>query len=386
MLEHYSMNQFLKTLARCEVGSIVVTTPDGAICSIGGAKAGPAAKMHIHDWRTVRSFALKGDIGLAEAYRDSWWSSDDLTALMQFGLENGAALEGYLYGNLLARMATRFFYYFSRNTLRGSKRNIHAHYDLGNEFYALWLDESMTYSSALFRTQHDSLQHAQYNKYDRMLDQLNSKSGRLLEIGCGWGGMAERALTKGDYDYKGITLSPAQQAYAKQRVDAHATIALEDYRHQQGSYDHIVSIEMFEAVGEDYWATYFEKIKSLLASKGKAIIQTITIDDVHFDRYRSGGDMIRSFIFPGGMLPSPSRFEQEAAKADLRVTDSFAFGQDYAQTLRQWLTNFEDALPQVRALGFDDGFIRIWRFYLAACIASFSVSRTDVMQLELQHA
>lgn len=386
MLAQKTTEQFLKTLEHVIHGSIEVHLPNGNRYHFTGPKEGASAQLMIHDWRTISHFAAKGDIGLAEAYRDGWWDTPDIEALMQFGLMNDGALEGYLYGSMLGRLAARFMYFFTRNSLKGSRRNIHAHYDLGNDFYALWLDETMTYSSALYAQDGEPLAAAQRRKYDRMLERLSGVSGRMLEIGCGWGGMAEQAMQRGDYDYKGITLSSEQQAFAGRRIAGAGQIALEDYRHQQGRYDHIVSIEMFEAVGEQYWPTYFGKIKELLAQKGRALVQTITISDHYFDRYRSGGDMIRSFIFPGGMLPSPSRFHQEAGKAELRVTDSFAFGQDYARTLREWLRNFDAKLPQVRAQGFDEPFIRIWRFYLAACIASFSVGRTNVMQMELQHA
>jgi cyclopropane-fatty-acyl-phospholipid synthase len=386
MLKQVATTRFLETLEHARYGSMTVSTPDGKTRSVVAAEEGAHATMHIRDWRTIGSFAAKGDIGLAEAYRDGWWDSDDLTALMQFGLQNEQALQGYLYGSALSRLAARFLYLFSRNTLKGSRRNIHAHYDLGNEFYKLWLDESMTYSAALFDGEEESLTPAQHRKYDRMIDRLGANSGRLLEIGCGWGGLAERAIRKGDFDIKGITLSDEQHAFAQTRLGDQATIALEDYRHQEGKYEHIISIEMFEAVGEQYWSTYFEKVKALLHDKGKAVVQTITIGEPYFERYRKGGDMIRSFIFPGGMLPSPRRFNQEAERAGLKTTDQFAFGEDYAQTLLHWLHNFEAKLPEVRALGFDERFIRIWRFYLAACAASFKVGRTDVMQMELQHA
>ncbi len=382
----YVGKAFLKTLERAEFGRIVVSTPEQQHYVIEGKQAGAQAQMHIHDWRAIIAFAARGDIGLAEAYREGWWDSEDLVALMEFGLHNEQALDGYLYGNLFSRLATRFFYLFTRNTLKGSRRNIHAHYDLGNDFYALWLDDSMTYSSAIFSKKTEGLTRAQHRKYDRMLERLGSESGRMLEIGCGWGGLAERAMQQGDYDFKGITLSSAQHAYASARNAGTAQIALEDYRHQQGRYDHILSIEMFEAVGEQFWPTYFGKLSALLNQKGKAVIQTITIGEPYFERYRKGGDMIRSFIFPGGMLPSPTRFQQEAQRAGLRVSDQYAFGADYAQTLKHWLSNFDAKLPQVRALGFDEPFIRLWRLYLAACAASFTVGRTDVMQMELEHA
>ena len=206
-----------------------------------------------------------------------------------------------------------------------------------------------------------------------------------MEIGCGWGGFAERALAAGDFDLTGVTLSEQQHEFATQRLGNKADIRLEDYRHQNGKFDHIVSIEMFEAVGERYWATYFEKVKNMLSQNGKAMIQTITMNEKDFPRYRQGGDFIRSYIFPGGMLPSPSRFKEEAAKAGLRIADQYHFGLDYARTLQIWLDQFDAKIPEIKALGYDDGFIRLWRFYLAACAAGFRTGRTDVMQVELQH-
>ena len=344
--------------------------------------------MIVHDWRTFTAFATKGDTGLAEAYRDGWWESDDIGAVFLFGMENESYLKPVFHGAFFSNVAMNLFYILQQNTLRGSKRNIEAHYDLGNDFYRLWLDPSMTYSSALYLNENDDLQTAQDNKYDRILDRLESTKGDLLEVGCGWGGFAERAADRNDrhYDLKGITLSNQQHDYAQQRLGDKANIVLEDYRHQKGKYDSIVSIEMFEAVGEKFWPTYFEKMQSLLSSKGQAVIQTITINDEHFERYRKGGDMIRNFIFPGGMLPSPEKFKHHAEKANLRVVDEFAFGQDYSATTREWLTRFDACKEQVLSLGYDEKFIRIWRFYLAVCYAAFKVQRINVMHMELRHA
>jgi cyclopropane-fatty-acyl-phospholipid synthase len=344
----------------------------------------PSLELDIHDWRLVGAMMRHGDIALAEAYRDGWWDSPDPTQLFLFGLQNQSALDNYICGNAFGKLVSRIAYFFTRNTERGSKKNIHAHYDLGNDFYALWLDPSMTYSAALFAGESEPLQHAQTRKYDRMIDRLNS-SGSLLEIGCGWGGFAERALQKGDYAIKGLTISEAQHQFAARRVGNNAHIALEDYRHQTGLYDQIVSIEMFEAVGEKFWPVYFAKLKSLLAANGKIMVQSITIAEDSFARYRASGDAIRTFIFPGGMLPSPARFHEESVKAGLQVTDEFAFGQDYALTLSHWLRNFDARINDVKAMGFDEKFIRMWRFYLTCCIASFRHGRTNVMQWGLQH-
>jgi cyclopropane-fatty-acyl-phospholipid synthase len=384
MLDKQITHRFLDTLSRIEHGAITVTTPDGKVYAYAGAQPGVNADIIVHDWRAIPALAASGDIGFAEGYRDSWWSSSDLTNLFYLGLQNEAYLNRYIYGGVLARIASKLTYIFTQNTIRGSRKNIHAHYDLGNDFYKLWLDPTMTYSSALFKSEGEDLTLAQHRKYDRILERLGN-SGNILEIGCGWGGFAERALESKDYAIKGLTISGAQHAYASERLKNKAHIALEDYRIQTGKFDAIVSIEMFEAVGEKYWPVYFGKLKSLLANGGKALIQTITIQDDYFDAYRKGGDAIRTFIFPGGMLPSPTRFEEESRKAGLRLTNHFAFGQNYAHTLERWLDQFEARLDDVRALGFDDKFIRMWRFYLTSCIASFRIGRTDVVQMELQH-
>lgn len=385
MFNQQITSRFLATLDRIEYGAIRVTTPDGRVHAFKGPLAGAEAELVIHDWRFVGAMIRQGDIALAEAYRDGWWDSADIAQLFLFGLQNQSSLDGYIYGSAFGRLASRIAYLFTRNTLGGSKKNIHAHYDLGNDFYALWLDKTMTYSSAIFGEKTENLVDAQYRKYDRIIERLHT-SGNLLEIGCGWGGFAEHALQKGDYRIKGLTISEAQHRFASKRVGSDAVIALEDYRSQNGRYDQIVSIEMFEAVGEKFWPVYFSKLKSLLNDRGKAMVQSITIGDSFFDRYRASGDAIRTFVFPGGMLPSPARFREESVKAGLRVTDEFAFGQDYALTLQRWLQNFDVKKKEVMALGFDERFIRMWRFYLACCIAAFRHGRTDVMQWELQHA
>lgn len=385
MSNNYITNRFLSAFDNIEYGIITITTPEGKTRTFSGSKPGAAAILYIHDWRVIGMISCHGDVALAEAYRDGLWDSPDPTELFLFGLQNQSVLDRYIYGSIFGRIASRMAYLFTRNSIRGSRRNIHAHYDLGNDFYALWLDSSMTYSSAIFDNDKEDLQGAQIRKYDRMINRLRA-SGSLLEIGCGWGGLAERALQKGDYGIKGLTISKAQHEYASNRLGKDAVIALEDYRHQDGLYDQIVSIEMFEAVGEKFWPVYFSKLKSLLADKGKAMIQTITISDSAFERYRLGGDAIRTFIFPGGMLPSPSRFRQESTSAGFHVANEFSFGQDYALTLTHWLKNFDARESDVRALGFDEKFIRMWRFYLTSCIAGFRHGRVDVMQWELQHA
>lgn len=385
MLERQFETRLLTMLGTIRHGSLALTLPDGRSHAFEGPEPGPAAAATIQDWRALPAIAARGDIGLTEAYRDGWIETPDLTALLTFGLANEGALDRVLHGHPFQSLLVRALYLLNRNTRAGSRRNISAHYDLGNDFYRLWLDETMTYSSALFAPG-DDLVAAQGRKYDRILEGLGGGSGRLLEIGCGWGGFAERALSRGDFAAKGLTLSHEQAAYARARLGGAAEIALQDYRDETGRYDHVVSIEMFEAVGERFWPRYFGKLGAVLSDRGRAMVQTITVADRHFARYRSGGDMIRSFIFPGGMLPSPSRFAAEAARGGLRIEDSFAFGPDYARTLRDWLDRFETLLTEVRALGFDERFVRVWRFYLAACIAAFETGRCDVYQYRLAHA
>lgn len=386
MLAKKITNHFLSSLDRLEYGSFELITPDGKNYSFQGKNPGVTGKLQLHTWSVLSNMAAKGDIGLAEDYRAGLWETGNLEDLLTLGLQNEQVISQYVFGNLLSKIKSRLAYLMRMNTLKGSKKNIHAHYDLGNAFYQLWLDPTMTYSSALFNTPQESLEQGQWNKYDRILDILGPEKGDILEIGCGWGGFAERAVSRGHTSVKGITLSEEQHAYARKRLAGQADIVIEDYRHQKGLFDYIVSIEMFEAVGEKYWPVYFKKVASLLKKEGKAVIQTITIHDQLFEQYRQGGDAIRSFIFPGGMLPSPSRFKEEAAKAGLKATNQFDFGLDYALTLQRWLKTFDEKKSEIIAMGFDEGFIRLWRFYLASCIAGFRTGRANVMQIELSHA
>jgi cyclopropane-fatty-acyl-phospholipid synthase len=385
MFTQLATDKLLRSLSQLDAGRLMFTTPDGRTRSFEGRNQGPIASIKLNDWSVVSNMLRKGDIGFADDYRQGKWDTDDLIALTTLGLANKPALDRFVAGHSLSRFFSMLSYLLKLNTLNGSKKNIHAHYDLGNAFYKLWLDPSMTYSAAIYNDADNSLEQAQLNKYDRILDELDTDSGSLIEVGCGWGGFAERAQQRGDFDIRGITLSEEQHAFAQQRLGNSADIVLEDYRHQQGKFQNIVSIEMFEAVGERYWQTYFEKLKSMLQQKGKAVVQTITINEADFPRYRRGGDFIRSFIFPGGMLPTPTRFKQEAEKAGLQVENQFMFGYDYAKTLGVWLDNFDAEIDKVKALGFDEPFIRLWRFYLAACISGFNTDRTNVMQVTLSH-
>jgi cyclopropane-fatty-acyl-phospholipid synthase len=380
-------DQFFAALERTRFGELHVTAPGGFARTFRGPEAGPVASFHVHDWNTLLMLASRGDIGLGEAYIDGLWDTDNLDVLFQFFLKNLDDLERFAHGNALNRLWFNLInYVIRRNSPKGSQSNIRAHYDVGNQFYSLWLDRTMTYSSAIFPSNDNtSLEQAQARKYGRILEKLGSDTGRVLEVGCGWGGFAEAASREGR-QVTGITVSPAQHAYATKRLDGKAEIRLQDYRHTEGKFDAIVSIEMFEAVGERYWPTYLSTLKQRLAEGGKAMIQTITIDDAVFAGYRTRSDFIRHYTFPGGMLPSVQRFREEAQKVGFDCRDVYRFGQDYARTLREWMLRFDAAEPEIRQMGYDEAFLRSWRFYMAMCAAAFDVGRTDVVQVELSHA
>lgn len=388
MIAKYLAERLYKQLDKLHYGTIILTTPDGRTREFtSNDPSGLKAHITLHHWSVIPNLLMKGDVGFAEDYRDNKWETDNLLALLTIALKNRAPFDNFVLGKKLFRLIGNLGYFTRRNSLKGSRRNIEEHYDLGNKFYSLWLDQTMTYSSALYDGWDQPLNSAQTNKYDRIINRLGRHDGKLLEIGCGWGGFMEHAMTRGDYHIKGLTLSPSQRNYALDRLPAsrNSQIALTDYRHEDGRYDNIVSIEMLEAVGEKYWPTYFSKLARLLNRNGRAIIQTITINEMDFDRYRKGSDFIRTYIFPGGMLPSTSRFVLEAQKAGLSVERPFHFAPHYARTLEQWLTNFERCRPSLNSLGFDEPFIRLWRFYLAACSAGFATGRTDVIQATLKH-
>ena len=370
-------------LKRLRGGPLEIRLPDGS-CTAFGEGEHPVV-MQVHDEAVFGRVLARGDIGLAEAYLDGHWDAPDLPALLTLLARNREALSAAIYGSWPSLLAARLRHALNRNSRAGSRRNIMAHYDLGNEFYSLWLDPSMSYSSALYRPDDDgSLPAAQHAKYQRILDRLQAGPGeRVLEIGCGWGGFAELAVRQG-LQVTGLTLSPAQLAWARARVPQ-AELLLQDYRDTQAQFDHIVSIEMFEAVGERWWPSYFSTVARTLRPGGRAVVQSITIRDDLFARYRRGTDFIQQYIFPGGMLPSRQAFRAAAARQGLQVTDEFGFGPDYARTLAVWRETFELQWPRIAALGFDETFRRLWRFYLAYCEAGFRAGSIDVVQFELSH-
>jgi cyclopropane-fatty-acyl-phospholipid synthase len=376
-------------LRRLQHGTLDVQLPDGGALHFG-AGSGPRAAVRLHNWNVCAAALKAGDIGVAESWIAGDWRTPDLTALLTLFVTNRDAIEAVVYGRWWGSLLYRIRHLLNRNSRAGSERNIHAHYDLGNAFYRLWLDPTMNYSSAWFEGGERSgdLVAAQHAKVRRALAECSVQRGdRVLEIGCGWGALAETAARDFGARVTGVTLSKEQLAWARQRL-ADAGLAgdlrYQDYRDiDDGPYDAIVSIEMFEAVGRAYWAGYFRTLRRQLKPGGKACIQSITIRDDLFERYVRSTDFIQQYIFPGGLLPSPSAFRTEAAKAGLRVVAELDFGLDYAETLRRWRERFLSEETKVRRLGFDRRFMRIWEFYLAYCEAAFATGNTSVMQFTL---
>ena len=382
--------RILELLQEIEHGSLEVQLPDGVRIQVGHGV--PLGHLRFERWSAFRDVLSKGDIGFAEGYIDGAWDTPDLAGLLTLLASNRGAIDQAIYGRWWGRLYSRLRHLLNANTLAGSRRNIATHYDLGNDFYARWLDPSMTYSSARFDGEAGlSLEDAQTRKYQHILDLLNLPAGQsLLEVGCGWGGFAEHAARACAHSVRGITLSHEQLDYARARIrqaglETQCSFAYQDYREEARQYDGIVSIEMFEAVGESYWPVYFATLKKALKPGGRAVVQTILIDDALFERYRTGSDFIQQYIFPGGMLPSTRRFTEAAAAAGLTVTAHEHFAADYAETLRRWHQAFMNELDVVRKLGFDERFIRIWRFYLAYCEAGFTAGSIDVAQFRLEH-
>ena len=376
-------------------GVLDVQLPDGSQARFGNPRpllCEPRAAIRLADWSVCGAALRSGDIGFAEAYIDGRWTTPDLVALLRLFIANRDAVESVIYGTWWGSLAYRLKHLLNRNSRAGSRKNIHAHYDLGNPFYRLWLDETMNYSSGWFAGDlAQSTATAQQAKVRRALAECGIRPGeRLLEIGCGWGALAETAAAEFGARVTGVTLSTEQLDYARARLAARglasqADLRLQDYRDiDDEPFDAIASIEMFEAVGREYWGSFFATMHRLLAPGGRACLQTITIRDDLFERYVRSTDFIQQYIFPGGLLPSPSAFRAEAAKAGLEVERELAFGTDYAETLRRWRVAFLGREREVLALGFDARFVKIWEFYLAYCEAAFAAGNTDVVQFTLR--
>ena len=388
-----SARSVLRLLERLRHGTLSLQLPDGTQLRYGKGDA-PHASLVLHDWAVFGATIKSGDIGFAESYMAGQWSSHDLAALLRLFIRNRQDLEDLVYGSWLGSLYYRLRHLFHRNTKANSRKNIHAHYDLGNAFYRLWLDETMNYSSAWFEGNlAGDMVAAQQAKVRRALRMAGVQPGdRVLEIGCGWGALAEMAVTEFDASLTGVTLSTEQLGWAQERmgklgaeVAARADLRLQDYRDiNDGPYDAVCAIEMIEAVGREYWPTYFESVARLLKTGGRACIQSIVIEDRLFDRYVQSTDFIQQYIFPGGCLPCPAEFRRQAEAAGLKVVDALPFGPDYAETLRRWRHQFLAERQRILPLGFDERFMHLWEFYLAYCEAAFDEANIDVVQYTLQ--
>lgn len=379
----------LTLLRHLRHGSLDIQTPDGEQLHFGQEQQ-PRAAIRITDWAVCEAALKSGDVGFAESFMAGHWTSPDLSALLELLIRNRTELEALFYGGFWGGLLYRVRHALNRNTRTGSRKNIQAHYDLGNEFYRLWLDPTMNYSSAWFEgAKSGDLVQAQQAKMRRALAEAQVAPGsRVLEIGCGWGAVAEVAARDFSAHLTGVTLSTEQLAWAQDRLATaglSADLRLQDYRDiADEPFDAVVSIEMFEAVGREYWDGYFRTVADKLKPGGRACIQSITIRDDLFERYVRSTDFIQQYIFPGGLLPSPSQFRLHAERAGLKVVNELAFGADYAETLRRWRETFLSQEQRVRRLGFDTRFMRIWEFYLAYCEAAFATGNTSVMQFTLQ--
>jgi cyclopropane-fatty-acyl-phospholipid synthase len=383
--------QFAKML---RAGKLNMVLPDGSAHHFEGVEPGPSATLIVKDPRMVAKLAFGGCLGLCEGYLDGLWDSPNVTEVLKLGTANEVAWDNMLRGKNWARFASWLMHKLRPNTRKGSRKNISEHYDMGNDFYAEWLDPSMTYSSAIFENGSQDLQAAQERKYRKLCQALDLRPGMsVLEIGCGWGGFAEMAAKEFGATVTGITLSTEQLAYAQARMAKagladRVTLKLQDYRDTRGVFDRIASIEMFEAVGEEYWPVYFQTVRDRLAPGGRAGLQVITIADRFFADYRKTADFIQRYIFPGGMLPSPTRLREEIAGAGLAMREQAWFGKDYAETLNRWNLAFQAKWQKINGLSaqYDERFKRLWEFYLGYCEAGFHQGWTDVGQIVLEKA
>ena len=382
----------LKLLLRIEKGELFVRFPNGKSIQFDSGNPGPCAKLHLHNWKLPRKVALGGTIGVAESYMDEDWDSPDVTSMLAFFLVNKTIYGDVAAQSIITNVIENVRHWFNRNTKMGSQKNIAAHYDLGNDFYSLWLDPSMTYSSAIYEDGANSLQAAQDAKYRSLANRMGvKKDSHILEIGCGWGGFAEFVAREFGARVTGLTISKEQLKFAQDRIEKAGlsdlvTFKFQDYRDETGKYDHVASIEMFEAVGEEYWPTYFGKINTCLKEGGTAGLQIITIRNEAFEQYRKRPDFIQRYIFPGGMLPSPDALEKVTQEQGLMLESERIFAQDYARTLMEWRMLFWQKWEEVRKLGFDQRFKRMWEFYLHYCEAGFGTESIDVRQMFYKHS
>jgi len=384
-----SVRYTLRMLLKIRAGALTLVLPDGRALKFEGVRKGPEARLELANFAIIRKSLAGGDVGFAESYMEGDWSTPDLPAVLAVFSANLDAMDGIAAGGPVTRFLHWLYHRRRANTLRGARKNIEAHYDLGNDFYELWLDPSMTYSSARFASPEQSLEDAQREKYAALARAMDLQSGHhVLEIGCGWGGFAEFAAKETGSKVTCLTLSPSQRDYALERMQQHqlserVEIKLQDYRDETGRYDRVASIEMFEAVGEEYWPSFFSKVAEVLKPGGRAGLQIITIRDDLFERYSRRADFIQRYIFPGGVLPSVERLREQFASAGLALDAMEQFGHDYAETLHRWLKSFRGAWDEIEPMGFDERFRRMWEFYLSYCEAGFRTGRINVAQFAL---
>jgi cyclopropane-fatty-acyl-phospholipid synthase len=381
---------FFSALKSLQRGVLDLELTDGRVFRMKGPDAGKYARIVALDDEVWARLIREGDMGFSDAYLESMWKTPDLQAFLDLVFDNFLEISYSYPGAGLLRVYERFRHWMNSNTKQQAKKNISYHYDLGNEFYAKWLDDTMTYSSALFETGQESLEKAQMQKYTSICDQMRMKEGdHLLEIGCGWGGFAEYAAGTRGATLKCLTISQEQHDYARERIfkaglAERVEIVMQDYRDERGSYDGIASIEMFEAVGEKYWPSYFKTVHDCLKSQGHATLQVITIADPLFSNYRKTVDFIQKHIFPGGMLPSPSVLRSEIEKAGLQYQGSKEFGKSYSLTLRRWYETFNEKWNGIENASFDERFKNMWNFYLTSCASGFEYGTTDVTQVTMR--
>lgn len=379
--------EVLRFVLGLTLGSVRITLPDGRAFLVETGKPGPKAEIRIRNWRFARRVMFAGDVGLGDSYGDGDWDSPDVTEVVKLFAINEDLTANFLARSPVARLAFQLRHFLNRNTKTGSQRNISAHYDLGNAFYSEWLDRSMTYSSAIFEAGDNDLSSAQARKYRTLADNMGVKPGEhVLEIGCGWGGFAEFLAKERGARVTALTISREQFDFATRRMqeaglNERVEIRFQDYRDERGTYDRIGSIEMFEAVGESYWSTYFSTLRDRLTSGGTAGLQIITVADRFFEDYRRNIDFIRRFIFPGGMLPSPGKLAELSKNHGLIESSNRSIRHDYAETLRQWRSSFDAAWPRLQPMGFDERFRRLWRYYLSYCEGGFDAGSIDVHQI-----
>ncbi|MCC5995200.1 MAG: class I SAM-dependent methyltransferase [Oceanicaulis sp.] len=379
----------LRMLLKMRAGSLTVVLPNATALRFDGADPGPQARMELTSYAIMRKVLAGGDVGFAESFMDGDWTTPDLPAVLTVFSANLDHMQSIATGGPLTRMMNWIHHRLRANTRRGARKNIEAHYDLGNDFYRRWLDPSMTYSSARFTDTARTLEQAQHEKYAALARAIDLQPGHsVLEIGCGWGGFAEFAARDAGARVTCLTLSPSQRDYALERMQRRqlsdrVEIKLQDYRDETGRYDRVASIEMFEAVGEEYWPSFFSKVAEVLKPGGRAGLQIITIRDDLFESYARRADFIQRYIFPGGVLPSVAKLREHFGRAGLGFDAMEQFGQDYARTLNMWLQNFQEAWSEIQPLGFDVRFRRMWEFYLAYCEAGFRTGRINVAQFAL---